>query len=342
MTFGQDIKAGARITSVGTVTEMLKYLHEHGYNELDTARIYTAGESEKFLSRASYKTLNFTLATKVYPYDPMTGASKLHAPASLRAVFDESLKALNTESVDIFYLHSADRKVPFVQTLREVNELHKEGKFRVLGLSNFSAFEVAEVATICREKGWVRPTLYQALYNLFSREIEKELVPALRRYGIDLVSYNPLAGGLLSGRYKGVDEKPGEGRYDAEGGYELMAGWYKHRYWHGAQFQALRILEEATEKEGCSMVELAMRWLVHHSKLRMRSEGGNDGIIVGVSKLEQVESNVKAFEGGPLSPETVEAIDRAWFTVAREGKEASFWNGELVYEYDTTREENWE
>jgi aflatoxin B1 aldehyde reductase len=271
----------------------------------------------------------------------VTGVSKLHAPASLRAVFDESLKALNTENVDIFYLHAADRQVPFVQTLREVNELYKEGKFRILGLSNFSAFEVAEVATICREKGWVRPTLYQALYNLFNREIEKELVPALRRYGIDLVCYSPLAGGLLSGRYKDMNEKPGEGRFDAEGGYELMAEWFKFRYWHEAQFQALRILEEAADKEGCSMVELAMRWLVHHSKLRMRSEGGNDGIIVGVGKLEQVESNVKAFEGGPLSPKTVEAIDRAWFTVAKERKEASFWIGELEYGYDTAREENW-
>lgn len=83
-------------------------------------------------------------------------------------MFNESLVALQTTSVPIFYLHAADRSVPFVETLEAVNELHKQGKFETFALSNFTAFEVAEVVVTCKERGWVRPTLYQAMYNALS------------------------------------------------------------------------------------------------------------------------------------------------------------------------------
>lgn len=121
---------------------------------------YVAGQSESFLAEADYKGLGFKLATKVYPSVPGT-----HAPAMLRSKVHDSLTALNTEDVDIFYLHAADRSVPFVDTLQTVNELYKEGHFKTLGLSNYTAYEVAEIVTLCKERGWVRPKIYQVCDN---------------------------------------------------------------------------------------------------------------------------------------------------------------------------------
>lgn len=104
-----------------------------------------------------------TLATKWYPQQPGQ-----HKPEVVKEELNISLKELKTDCVDIFYLHAADRSVPFEETLQAVNELHNEGKFVQLGLSNFTAFEVAEIVITCKERGWVRPTIYQGVYNAIS------------------------------------------------------------------------------------------------------------------------------------------------------------------------------
>jgi aflatoxin B1 aldehyde reductase len=101
--------------------------------------------------------------TQVYPYEP-----GMHEPSSLRASVETSLAELRTDSVDIFYLHAADRSVPFEKTLETINELYEEGKFKQFGLSNYTSFEVAEIVMTCRERRWVRPTIYQAMYNAIS------------------------------------------------------------------------------------------------------------------------------------------------------------------------------
>lgn len=163
MTFGPDKSAGARITSLDEYNKCLDYLQAQGYNEIDTARVYNNGKQEAFTADAHWKDRGLKVATKWYPHE-----SGAHKPAVLRAQLEKSLKELKTDCVDIFYLHAADRSVPFDETLEEVNELHKEGKFVQLGLSNFTAFEVAEVVITCKERGWVRPTIYQAMYNAIS------------------------------------------------------------------------------------------------------------------------------------------------------------------------------
>lgn len=104
-----------------------------------------------------------TLATKVYPHEP-----GIHKAERLTENLEKSLAELQTDTVDIFYLHAADRSVPFAETLEAVDKLHKQGKFVQLGLSNFTAFEVAEVVLTCKANGWVRPTIYQGMYNAIS------------------------------------------------------------------------------------------------------------------------------------------------------------------------------
>jgi aflatoxin B1 aldehyde reductase len=181
MTFGPPgtEDKGARVTSLDDYNSCLSYLQTNGYNELDTARAYIAGQQEKFTAEANYYDKGFTIATKCYPSEP-----GMHKPENLKASLNKSLSELGTKCVDIFYLHAPDRSVPFEDTLQACDDLFKEGKFVTLGLSNFAAWEVAEVVNIARERGLVQPKIYQAMYNAITRAIEPELIPCCRKYGI--------------------------------------------------------------------------------------------------------------------------------------------------------------
>jgi len=167
------------------------------------------------------------------------------------------------------------------------------------------------------------------MYNAITRSIEAELIPACRRYGLDIVVYNPLAGGLFSGKIKTKDMVPAEGRFSDEA---HMGKMYRNRYFKDNTFKALQIIEEAVEKSGLTTIETAVRWVVHHSKLNVTG-GGNDGVIIGVSSLEQLEDNIKHFEKGPLPEEVVKALDEAW--AVTKADTVNYWHLDLAYGYDT-------
>ena len=224
------------------------------------------------------------------------------------------------------YLHAADRATPFFETLQAVDKLHKEGKFVSLGLSNFTSFEVAEISMICKTNGFVRPSVYQAMYNVLTRGIEAELVPACRRYGLDIVIYNPLAGGLFSGKIKTTAMVPNNGGRFSDSNPTGVQ--YRNRYFRNSTFEAMKLCEGVVEREGLGMVELALRWVVHHSALRMGGEG-RDGVLIGVSSVEQLEENLGYLERGPLSKEVVKVLERAW--EVSKGDVAAYWHGEVEY-----------
>ncbi|KAI9889481.1 MAG: Aflatoxin B1 aldehyde reductase member 2 [Vezdaea aestivalis] len=323
MTFGPDPNEGARITSLDDFNSILDHFQREGYHEIDTARVYVGGRQEAFTAEARWKERGLTLATKWYPHTPGD-----HKAEMIKTKVNESLKALDTETVDIFYLHAADRSVPFAETLEAVNELHQQQKFLRLGLSNFTAFEVAEIVMTCREKGWVRPTIYQGMYNAITRNIESELIVACRRYGLDIVVYNPLAGGIFSGKYKSA-ELPQEGRYSDTNG--TMGGVYRKRYFREATFDALHVVEPVVKKHNLTLLETAFRWLMHHSQLKIQD--GNDGVIIGVSSVAQLQSNLKDLEKGPLPDEVVKALDQGWLIAKAESP--VYWHLDLEYTYDT-------
>ncbi|TVY83577.1 Aflatoxin B1 aldehyde reductase member [Lachnellula suecica] len=339
MTFGEDEKAGARITSLDEYNKALDHLQAAGYNEVDTARAYIDGKQEGFTRRANWKTRGLTLATKVYPSKPGT-----HKPDVLTAQFETSLKELGTDCVDIFYLHAAVRPLSSVhrdtrscrQTPQTVGYTYHEmlaanedcrGKFVQLGLSNFTAFEVAEVVMHCKYNNWVRPTIYQGMYNAITRTLEQELIPACKRYGLDVVVYNPIAGGLFSGKYTTTDI-PTEGRFSdtAKSGQN-----YRSRYFRGPILDALAVIEPVVKKHGLRMPEVALRWVTHHSALNVTD--GNDGIIIGVSSVDQLDQNLKDIESGPLPEEVVQALDKAW-SIAKVDQ-PNYYHLDLKYTYDT-------
>ena len=209
-----------------------------------------------------------------------------------------------------------------------MDKLHKQGKFVRLGLSNFTAFEVAEAVLTCKYNGWVRPTVYEAMYNCITRGIEAELLYACRRYGLDVVVYNPIAGGLFSGKIKSKDMVPAEGRYSDSGGTCKL---YRDRYFKDTTFRALQLVEGAVEKHGLTMIETALRWCVHHSQLRIKD--GNDGIIIGVSSAQQLEENLTNLEKGPLPDEVIKALDEAWLIAKVDT--VNYYHLKLEYSYDT-------
>lgn len=280
--------------------EMLETFAELGYNELDTAYVYNEGDSERLIG-AALQNLghSFTIATKVNPR--ITG--RLDKEAVLFQL-SESLQRMGLEQVDILYLHFPDPNTPVESALEGCAQMHAEGKFRELGLSNFPAWLMGEVFNICKQRGWVLPTVYEGVYNPLSRHAERELNKALDYYGLRFNCYNPLAGGLMTDKYK--DKAIKDGRFRNRPNYQK-------RYWHDSYFDAINKIKSVSEKHGINITEAAYRWLAYHSMLR--PERG-DGIIIGASSREQLIQNISYVNQGALPDEVVKAIEDAW-TVSR-------------------------
>ncbi|OMP83500.1 Aflatoxin B1 aldehyde reductase member 3 [Diplodia seriata] len=311
MTIG---KPGIEMTRVHTLEgtgALLDILIAHGHAEVDSARVYGQGSSEEYLGSLtpSWQDRGIVMATKLYPNKGkgMSPDEYSHTPADLRRGLLDSLAALKTDKLDMWYLHGPDRSVPFEDTLREVNKLHQEGYFARLGISNYQAWEVAQMCEICRANGWIQPTVYQGLYNAFHRKVEEELVPCLRRYGIALYVFNPLAGGFLTSRYHRDQKEFAEGeRFDPK---RWQGKLFHGRYWNDPMWEALEGLRPVAKKHGITEVQCALRWLAHHSALKKEL---GDAVIVGASGPQQMEDNLAALEQGPLPEDVVEALDAGW------------------------------
>ncbi|XP_076843241.1 aflatoxin B1 aldehyde reductase member 3 [Brachyhypopomus gauderio] len=292
-------------------TKMVKVFLDCGHNELDTALMYTDGQAEAIIGAMQLpKTVR--IATKANPWE-----GKTLKPESVRSQLETSLKRLHTQCVDIFYLHAPDHQNPIQDTLHACDELHREGKFKELGLSNYASWEVAEISCICKYNNWVLPTVYQGMYNATTRQVETELLPCLRYFGIRFYAYNPLAGGLLTGKYH-YEDKDGihpPGRFFGNN----WASAYRDRYWKSSNFQAidgvLKALDAAYGSEKPNLTSAAIRWMYHHSQLK--GELG-DGVIIGMSTMEQLQENLAAAKEGPLKQEVVDAFKNGWDLVAHE------------------------
>ncbi|XP_066462456.1 aflatoxin B1 aldehyde reductase member 3 isoform X1 [Eleutherodactylus coqui] len=302
---------GSRMDAKTSDEAMQEFLRR-GYDEVDTAHIYGSGESERILGEMGLHS-GVKIATKA---NPVEGKKNLGAE-NVRQQLEASLKRLKTPSVQLFYLHLPDHQTLLEETLAACQELYLEGKFKELGVSNYTSWEVMEIYCICKQNNWVLPTVYQGMYNATTRQVETELLPCLRQLGIRFYAYNPLAGGLLTGKYK-YEDKDTEQKPSRFFGNN-WAEAYRNRYWKKHYFQAIdvvqRALEEAYGKDRPSLTAAALRWMYHHSKLQ-GSRG--DAVILGMSSVEQLVQNLDGAEGGPLLPPVVIAFDEAWNLVAHD------------------------
>lgn len=267
MTFGEGEEG--RITDRKEIVKMLDLFKSYGGTELDTARMYSAGNSEQVLAELKAKD-SFKVHTKAFPFQ-----NGDHGPQLLRKQFIESLEALQSECVDLFYLHAPDHSIPFIDTLREVNNFYKEGKFKEFGLSNYAAWNVMEIHNICKSNGFVLPTVYQGRYNIISRDVERELFPCLAKLGIRFYAYNPLCGGLLNGVFE-FETIPTDGRFRSD---SIQGNRYRERYWKKVYFDVIDEFKAACSKQGISTIEASFRWMMNHSKL-VKSKGDGDYLFM--------------------------------------------------------------
>ncbi|KZT56054.1 Aldo/keto reductase [Calocera cornea HHB12733] len=311
MTFGEEGKEQARVHDLKDVEAILDAFQAHGHTEIDTARGYCGGTSEEYLGKIGWQKRGLVMMTKLYPTAARnrlnTPGAIDHSTAGVRKGLELSLKALQADKIDTFYLHGPDRSTPYEETLKAVNDLHKEGKFNRFGISNYMAWEVAEMVMICRDNGWIQPTLYQGIYNAIHRAVEPELFPCMRKFGISFYEFNPLGGGFFTGNYssKTQEVEPGS-RFDPN---KNQGASYRKRYWNDSYFKALELVKEVADKHKLTMAEVALRWVSHHSL--MKREFG-DSILIGASSLKHIEQNLVDLEKGPLPEEVLKVLDDAW------------------------------
>ncbi|WP_396923059.1 aldo/keto reductase [Mycolicibacterium sp.] len=290
MTFGDTVDADG-------AAAMLDVALDAGITHIDTANGYAGCESERMLADLLRgRRDRVALATKAGMPHPDAGEHSPLSAAGLRASVEGSLSRLQTDHVELFYLHQPDRAAPLTETLSTVAELVAEGKIGALGVSNYAAWQIAELNHVADTVGAPRPVAAQQLYNLLARRIEDEYAEFAAVTGLTTVVYNPLGGGLLTGRHS-FDADPTEGRF----GDSRLAQMYKQRYWNAAIFEAIEALAVIADKAGIPLTELALRWLV--------SKPATGPILLGGSKVGHLQSNIAAVAQGPLAEDVVTACD---------------------------------
>lgn len=279
--------------------EMVAGYLKTGNRELDTAYVYNGGSTETILGEIlpELDADSYQVATKVHPR--ITG--KLDRNTILME-FTESLKRMKRNSVDLLYFHFPDGKTPIDEALMTVKELYEQGKIKEFGLSNYPAWQVIDIAYKCDKIGCPRPTVFQGMYNALCRNVEPELFPAIHSLGMRFYAFNPLAGGMLTGKHHHFEDNPEPGRF-------ARLESYRKRYWKQSYFDAVDEIRKACEEEGVPMVEAAYRWMAYHSCL---DASMGDGILLGASRIEQMTQNMAALEKGKLPQSILDAMDAAW------------------------------
>ncbi len=292
MTFGSQV-------SESDAVRMVDYALGRGINFFDTANVYNDGLSEEITGRAlGARRSRVVLATKVRGImgrgeESYGGLS----PAAIRRAVNESLRRLGTDYIDIYYLHMPDRSVPIEETLGTMEDLRDSGKIRWIGTSNYSAWQMAEIDAITRRRERQPPCVAQPMYNVLARGIEQEYLEFTTRYRYSNVCYNPLAGGLLTGK-QSPDDGPVPGtRFDGN-------KMYLDRFWHGPYFRGVSSLKKVASGLGISLVELALRWVCN--------QPGIQSVILGASKQVHLEQNVNASQCDPLPGGALKECDAIW------------------------------
>jgi len=270
-----------------TAAAMYRRCRDVGINFFDTANVYSGGRSEEILGKliAGHRD-ELVIATKVgFPVGGDVnsgGLSRRHVMWSV----EESLKRLRTDRVDLLFLHTYDPAVPIEEPLRALDDLVRQGKVLYPGVSNWSAWQAAKALGIAARHNLARLECLQPMYNLAKRQAEVEILPLAREEQIGVISYSPLAGGLLSGKY-GVDRRPKKGRL-------VESELYASRYGDSVYFEVAERFAAHAKERGHHPVSLAVAWVRSHPAITAP--------IIGARNLEQLEPSLGALDID-MSPE---------------------------------------
>ncbi|MGH2356340.1 MAG: aldo/keto reductase [Chloroflexota bacterium] len=266
-----------------------------GVNFIDTADVYSRGVSETYVGKAvAGRRHEAIIATKVHgrmgnlPNDQ--GLSRHHIVEGIEA----SLKRLDTDYVDLYQVHQVDTTTPIYETLSALDDLVHQGKVRYVGCSNFAAWQICEALWAADRKNLTPFVSVQPRYNVLDRTIERELLPFCRQYGIGIIPYSPLAGGILTGKYKPGEPPPPDTRAGRNPRLQQQL--------NEAMLGKVSALGKWARDQGHTVGELALAWLLSRPEVST--------IIAGATKPEQVDDNAKAAEW-KLAESDLKEIDAA-------------------------------
>jgi aryl-alcohol dehydrogenase-like predicted oxidoreductase len=279
MTFGEDLGWGSSVEESQQIID--RYLALGG-NFIDTANFYTKGHSEKIIGdhigRHKDRRDRIVIATKfsgnLYPGDPNAGGS---SRKSIVAACEQSLRRLQTDYIDLYWLHNWDVHTPIEETMAALEDLVRSGKVRYVGVSDTPAWKVAEANVTARFRGWSAFIGLQIEYSLLERTVEQELIPMALELGLGVTPWSPLKSGLLSGKYTRQSAQSKEGR----------AAWMGHLM-NEQTFALLDELAKIAKAHDTTVARVALAWL--------QVQPGVTSTIIGARRLSQLEDNVQALE----------------------------------------------
>jgi aryl-alcohol dehydrogenase-like predicted oxidoreductase len=275
--------------------QLLKRSFDTGVNFVDTADVYTNGESEKTLAKAisnvGIARKDIVIATKAFgrtgPGRNDVGASRGHIMDAVEA----SLKRLQTDYIDLYQIHAADSVTPVEETLRALDTLVSQGKARYIGCSNWYAWQLMKALGISEAKNLAKMDTLQAYYSIAGRDLEREIVPLLNDQGTGLLVWSPLAGGLLSGKYSRENQKPEDSRRSSFD-FPLVD---KERTW-----RILDILRPIAQAHNTGVATIALAWVL--AKPFVTS------VIIGAKRIDQLDQNLAAIDV-PLAIDEIKQLD---------------------------------
>jgi aryl-alcohol dehydrogenase-like predicted oxidoreductase len=287
MTFGEDLGWGSSVEESQRILD--RYL-ELGGNFIDTANFYTKSHSEKIIGdhigRHRARRDRLVIATKfsgnLYPGDPNGGGS---GRKSVIAACDDSLRRLQTDYIDLYWLHNWDVHTPIDETMAALEDLVRAGKVRYLGVSDTPAWKIAEANVTARFRGWSAFIGLQIEYSLLERTVEQELVPMARELGLGITPWSPLKSGVLSGKYT---------RQNA-GQIKVDRGFIADTFISEKTYAIVDELERIAKAHESTVARVALAWV--------QAQPGVTSTIIGARRLAQLEDNLKALEVKPTAEE---------------------------------------
>ena len=301
MTFGGQVNEADSI-------KITDYAFNNGVNFIDTANTYNSGISEMIVGKAikpfrekiilATKCGYGTIVNDDYDWakpNVSPNEQNLSRKNIIRAV-DESLKRLDTDYIDIMYFHRPIYHNTIDESLDTMYNIIRSGKVRYFGVCNHASWQICEEIWYSRTHNGFPPVVAQNLYNVITRSADGELVPFLKEYKTGFVVFNPIAGGLLSGKHK-FENPEKDSRFDSN-------KYYQDRYWNKENFEAIESLSEIASKSNMSLLELSIRWVA--------SQDHVDSILMGMSKLDQLKENISLLHKGKLEQSILDECDKVW------------------------------
>ncbi|MEX1194415.1 MAG: aldo/keto reductase [Dehalococcoidia bacterium] len=283
-----------------TSVEIIHAFLDGGHNFIDTANVYSGTLSETIVGKAvKGRRDSVVIATKAGAalgpgaFDGGTGRKHVMKAA------EDSLRRLDTDYIDLYQMHRYDDSTPLEETVSTLNDLVRQGKVRYIGVSNWNASQIAEASRVIEARGWEPLVSLQPQYSIISRDIEVEIVPVCQKFGLGVIPWSPLAGGMLTGKYKRGEEPEDSSRFGAPGPFQEI---WRRRVLRDRNFDIVGVVLEEAGRLGVTPIALSLAWNL--------ARPGVVAPIIGPKSVQQLEDNLAALDVD-LPAETVDRIDQA-------------------------------